>query len=104
MPSLECNAHPKFMDRNLDLREDLNRNSYQLLRVDIDAALTFARIAAAAEAGSEKRTRNKSNARNAYDSIQHLRKNVPMTEQQERELEVRVAELRGALKILGDSF
>jgi hypothetical protein len=92
------------MDRNLNLREDLNRNSYQLLKVDIEAALTFARIAAGAADGSDKRTRNQSNGRAAYDSVQHLRKNVSMTTQQEQELDSGLVELKKALEELGERF
>jgi hypothetical protein len=92
------------MERNSNIREDLNRNSYQLLRIDVEAALTFARIAVAADASSEKRARNRSNARNAYDSVQHLRKNVSMTDQQEQELDAGLAELRNALKAIGEKF
>jgi len=92
------------MDRNLDLREDLNRNSFQLLKIDIEAALTFARIAASAEAGSDKRARNQRNGRTAYDSVQHLRKNVFMTPQQEHELDAGLSELRSALRGLGEKF
>jgi hypothetical protein len=93
-----------LMDRNLDLREDLNRNSYQLLKVDVEAARTFTRIAAGADPQSEKRTRNQRNGRAAYDSVQHLRKNVAMTTEQEQELDTGLAELRTALEGLGEKF
>ena len=86
------------------MREDLNRNSYRLLRVDIEAGNTFARIAAAAEIGSEKRNRNQRNGRGAYDSVQHLRRKVTMTAQQEQELDSELAVLRTALEELGEKF
>jgi hypothetical protein len=92
------------VDRNLDLREHLNRNSYQLLKVDIEAGLTFARIAVGAERESDKRTRNQRNGRAAYDSVQHLRKHVSMTTEQEQKLDSALAELRTALEGLGENF
>jgi hypothetical protein len=90
--------------RDLDVREDLNRNSYQLLKVDIETALTFTRIAAGAGEGSDKRTRNQRNGRTAYDSVQHLRKNVSMTTAQEQELDAGLVELKTALEELGEKF
>jgi hypothetical protein len=87
---------------NLELREDLNRNSYELLRIDIDTALTFTRIASGAEA--DKRSRNQENARRAYDSVQRLRKNVAMTAEQEQELDRGLETLRTALQELGEKF
>src|SRR3954469_4016738 len=90
--------------KNLDVRGDLNRNSYQLLKVDIETALTFTRIAAGADEGSDKRSRNQRNGRTAYDSVQHLRKNVSMTTEQEQELDSGLLELRRALEELGEKF
>ena len=92
------------MDRNLDLRENLNRNSYELLRIDIEAALTFSRIASGADPQSDKRSRNQKNGRAAYDSVQHLRKNVSMSTEQEQELDSGLVELRTALEELGEKF
>ena len=88
----------------MDLREDLNRNSYQLLKVDTEAARTFTRIAASADPQSEKRTCNQRYGRAAYDSVQHLRKHVTMTTEQEQELDSGLAELRTALGELGEKF
>jgi len=92
------------MDRNLDLRENLNRNSYELLRIDIEAALTFSRIASGADPQSDKRSRNQKNGRAAYDSVQHLRKNVSMTAQQAQELDDGLGNLRSVLEALGEKF
>jgi hypothetical protein len=90
------------IDRNV--RANLNRNSYHLLRVDIETAMTFSRIASGSEEGSDKRARNQSNARTAYDSVQHLRKNVSMTQEQEQALDAGLAELRLGLESLGEQF
>ena len=92
------------MDRNLELRKDLNQKSFELLKIDVEAALTFTRIATGADHGSDKRVRNQGNALTAYDSIQHLRKNVVVTPEQDQELEDGLERLKSALRKLGEKF
>ena len=86
------------------LREDfegllarLNISKLDFLHSDLAAGLTMAQMAAAADGGSEKRSRNARNARKAYDAVLRFRHNVVMTEDQSRALDEKLSELQALL-------
>ena len=55
--------------RRSDLFDISNQVMFEALRTDIKVGLTFAMVASEAAEGSAKRTRNQTNARNAYDAV-----------------------------------
>ena len=80
---------------------DLNRNGLLFLNVDLDTALTFADIALQANDNPEKRSRNRGNARKAYHTVLRLSKNLTFTEEEARQLQKKMEQLRFLLARLG---
>ncbi|HKW16612.1 MAG TPA: hypothetical protein VJO35_03790 [Terriglobales bacterium] len=87
--------------RNSDL---VGKPGFTFLITDLKLGMTFARIASHAPEGSEKRTRNKANARKAFDSIYHLSHRVLLSNDKRQELDGKLAQLRRALEQLGEVF
>lgn len=86
------------------LRSELNQSGIEFLYTDLETALTLAQIACSASRGSEKRERNTSNARRAYDTIVHLAPRISATPEQARELDEKLGRLRSALQDLGETL
>ena len=74
-----------------------------VLLTEVRTGLTFARLALDSTDG-EKRTRNRLNARKAYDTYVQLRNQVALTVVESRALESKLAELKACLALLGESF
>lgn len=53
-------------------RPDLNAIGVEFVKTDLGAALTFSHIALQANGDAHKRSRNRANARKAYDTVNHL--------------------------------
>src|SRR5215471_4932400 len=86
------------------LRSSLNQNSLEFLNTDIDTAFTMVELALNAYPGSEKRARNTSNARRAYDTIVRLARRVDVSPEQARLLDGKLERLKHALQTLGETF
>jgi hypothetical protein len=82
---------------------ELNAANADFLKVDAETALTFTQLALDTD-NEEKKQRNCKNARKAYDSILHLRKNVTFTSTQEAYLEEMLSRLKHNLTSLGEKF
>jgi hypothetical protein len=82
-----------------------NRNKFEALRTDAKVGLTFATVASeAADEGSEKRTRNRANARKAYDTVLRLSKKTRLGEADRQQLAEGLGRLKRVLEALGESF
>jgi hypothetical protein len=86
------------------IREELNRSKAGFLKTDLDTALTFADIASQAGENLEKKQRNQSNAREAYDTVLRLLKHATLNADEEREIHDRLGRLKLALQELGEVF
>lgn len=86
------------------LQDDLNKNAADFLRIDLDTALTLARIASEAPEGSERRSRNIRNARVAYETVSRFRTKTETNPEEDEEIKEKVSRLRTALERLGESF
>ena len=71
---------------------------------DLDVAMTFTRIASDAREDSEKRARNRTNARHAYDEISRISRDAVLTDNERQDIDDKLAELRSALQQLGEQF
>jgi hypothetical protein len=83
--------------------EQLNATNAEFLRIDVETALTFSGLALQTD-DSEKKKRNRKNARKAYDSILHLWNNVTFTPRQEGYIHEMMGRLKGNLELLGEKF
>ena len=91
------------MDEILASRAELNRASADFLKTDVEAALTFSKIAGQTEAGV-KRQRNVQNARKAYDTIVRMMKRVSLSARDSEILAIKLKQLRLDLVALGESL
>ena len=107
--SLSCVVRivPVMADRIYDhskVGRDLNKTAVQVLTTDLDAGLTFAKIAEQDGNDADKRHRNQANARKAYDSVVHYKERLETTAEQKQDLDVKLKLLKAALKRLGEKF
>ena len=86
------------------LRDDLHRTTVEFLRTDVDTGIMLARIAVGARKDSERRIRNTRNARMAYDTVEKLRRQTPMSTEIRNALDEKIGLLRSLLEVLGESF
>jgi hypothetical protein len=87
-----------------DLFDISNRNRVEALRTDVKVGLTFVTVATEAAEGSEKRSRNQANARDAYDTVLRLSKKTRFNEAEMGELKENLGRLKSALEALGEYF
>ena len=91
------------MDELLATRERMNRASLQFLKIDLETALTFAKIAR--ETSDEWRMkRNRQAARKAYDTMMHLVPKVDVNADDRRVLSRGLVQLKSELSALGEIF
>ena len=93
----------KMYDKSAIGRE-LNLTSVQVLKTDVETALTFVRIAKHAGTNTEKRNRNQANARKAYNSVSAYEKRLKLSDDEKRELSEKMKHLKSALTDLGEVF
>ena len=77
---------------------------FSFLLSDLELALTMTRIAANGGNNTDKRKRNQSNARRAYDSVQKLTSRVLLTGEECVELEDMATRVESELEKLGETF
>ena len=83
---------------------EIEETGATFLITDLDVAMTLARIAGGAAEDSEKRSRNRANARHAYDAVSRISHRALLTGDERRAVDEKLAELRSALEQLGDVF
>ena len=71
---------------------------------DLELMMKLTRIAADPSQSSEKRKRNRVNARHAYESVSRISRDAVLHNQERREVNSGLARLRSALEQLGEVF
>jgi hypothetical protein len=96
-------ARKPTVDELLATRDRMNRASADFIKIDVETALTFAKIARDAD-NATRRTRNQRAARKAYDTILKLLSKVDWTAEDGRVVEKGLDRLKAELKMLGEIF
>ena len=84
--------------------EQIEKTAATFFISDLELAMTLTRIASNASEDSEKRIRNQANARHAYDDISRMSNTALLTDEERREVDNRLEELRSALQQLGEDL
>ena len=100
--SLPQGAKREFSDL-LASAEKFNRVSTDFLKVDVQTALTFSKIALETN-DSVKKHRNQRSARKAYDTVVKLMKKVEPKEHDAQDLSSSLKRLKSELQSLGEVF
>ena len=97
-------AAPKpTLDEMLITRQETNRVRAQFLKTDLQAGLTFVKVAHQTGDDSQKR-RSLQAARRVYDTVTSLALKVHLTADDSQELERGLAHLKAELQALGETF
>jgi predicted anti-sigma-YlaC factor YlaD len=91
------------MDELLASREQMNRASTEFLRLDLETALTFVKIARQTHDHLQKK-RNCRAARRAYETVAKLAKKADFNTENGRAMRLGLAQLRAELEELGETF
>lgn len=91
------------INRSHELYANFQRSAMHFLRAEIHIGLGLAKISLGANS-SEKRERNRTNARKAYDAILRFRRDEELSSGDRAEIEAGLAKLRSALKSLGEKI
>jgi hypothetical protein len=81
-----------------------NSNGVRFLKVDLDVALNFAKIALHSQSNRGRRTRNQANARKAYDTVIQWKNRLEISREDAVEIDAKLRELRAALEQLGEKL
>jgi len=92
------------MTRAGEALDRMEKTGTTFFLTDLDLAMTMTRIASDAPEDSQKRARNQANARHAYDTISRISHQAALTENERREVDNKLAELRSALEQFGEQF
>lgn len=84
--------------------EQLQNTGATFFLTDVDLAMTLTRIASNSPKDSKKRSRNQANARRAYDEVCRISRGTVLSENDRNDVEEKLAELRSALRQLGEEF
>jgi hypothetical protein len=105
-PNRELNfvARKPSIDEILTAASELNRTSTDFLKIDLQTALTFSRIALENNTDNEKRRRNRRNARRGYDTIIRLIKRVSLSDGDAKFMSYNLERLKSELRQLGEVF
>jgi hypothetical protein len=81
--------------------EKLNRAGFEFLLRDIEIGLTFVQIARESVDDAEKKFRNQSNTRKAYEKVQELALRLHLSPERHKELTRNLEELKAKLMEIG---
>ncbi len=81
-----------------------NRLFTTILKTDVEVGLTFSTIALQSVRNESKRERNRKNARIAHDSVLRHVQQLSLSGEDMAEIYSKLAQLKGALLELGESF
>jgi hypothetical protein len=104
MPEDHITKIPEAIRRAKEVLEQIQQTGTTFFLADLDLAMTFTQIASEAPEDSEKRVRNQANARHAYDEISRISSAAVLTDNERKEVDHKLAELRSALQRLGERF
>lgn len=86
------------------LKNQLEERKVDLIKVDLDTAFTFARIAQDAADDEEKRLRNREHARRGHDAVVHFFQTAGLDPSEREAIYRRIGQLKSLLEDLGESF
>lgn len=92
------------MGRNANRLDQVEKTGATFLITDLDLAMTLTHIADDAAHDSDKRSRNKANARRAYDSVLRISDHALLAPADRKIVDEKLAELRSVLERLGKVF
>jgi hypothetical protein len=92
------------MTKDSQLEASVNQAGVDFAKKDAACGLTFAEIALKSSDHSEARSRNKANARKAYDAVTYWRQRLRFSEADAAWLDQKLAELRSMLESMGEKF
>ena len=92
------------MAHSSQLVNKARRNIVASLMVDIKVGMTFVKLASEAGDDSEKKDRNHTNARKAYDAVSRIGNRVELTTTEAERLTKALGLLKSALQKLGERF
>lgn len=87
-----------------DIEEKLKRSGLEFLLNDIEMALTFVRVARAADNDPAKNFRNRANARRAYVVVQKLTARLDFSPEEQSKINKKLRMLKIELEALGEHF
>jgi len=90
-----------------ELHREWKRAGIAFLKTELETALVFAEIALQSASDSQKRSRNRANARKGYDTFLHLRQYWSAAEPLAScipEMEQKLRRLQSALRALGETL
>ncbi len=82
----------------------VNAARIQAIFADLRVGLTLVQVARRAKPHSDRRARNQTNARKAYDAVVRFSKGLAFTPAEEQKLKDGLAEIKSTLQELGESF
>lgn len=94
----------ELMKKGSQLGASINQAGVDFAKNDAACGLTFAEIALRASDQSEARSRNKANARKAYDAVTYWRRRLRFSDADAGWLDQKLAELRSILESMGEKF
>jgi hypothetical protein len=94
----------KLLAESERLVSTLQRSGADFLFLDIEIALSMAKSALSAGAGTQKKARKQKIARRAYNTILHLSQRLKMTKEEDSDLKEKLATLRRTLEEVGELF
>lgn len=103
-PGANNRALRKELTQSQLLGKQLNERKVDLIKVDLQTASTFAKIAQDAMDNREKRLRNREHARRGYDAILHFAATASLGRSEREEIDQQIRHLKMALEELGESF
>lgn len=89
--------------RGIEIQGELRKAGADFLQTELEAALTFAKAALAAENDFARRKRDQENARKGYDTLQRFRWQFPVAASAEREFDEKLHKLKRELEYLGET-
>jgi hypothetical protein len=95
---------PEHVYDDSEMGRELNAVSVDVLKTDLNTALTFARIAQNSKDDPEKKNRNQANARKAYDTVLDYQKRLELTDKDKLDISEKLRVLRSAVTALGEVF
>ena len=86
------------------LANQIRQTGFEYLITDLNLAMTMIRMASDANADSQKKLRNRANARRAFDSVLDFSKRIVLTDDAKSEIAQKLGEVKVALERLGETF
>jgi hypothetical protein len=87
-----------------NIQNRLERTGFSFFITDIELAMTLVRIATGSDNDPEKKTRNRQNARRAYDSVLRLSTSAALNEEERAEVDEKLRQLKSSLEGIGERF